>query len=351
MAAPIWNESEKRWILRIQRENALRKFTCVKAGMAGKREVLRRAREWVDGGKSERRTVAEEWTRFLADTKMRGSLENYRNIESIGRNYIAPKCGRARIMSMRPTDWQTIINGAEGQRPLSKKSLSNLRGVIISFLRYAQRDGAIEAVPDALYVPKNAPVIGKQILQPEQVKRLFSAYDDEWLIYLWRFILVTGLRPGEALGLQASDFDGASITIRRSVNACGRITAGKNANAARTIQLHDIAIGILAQQKTRVKSLKSKWLFPNRSGDQPLQSVAYKGWRRIADDMQIKVTPYGLRHTFISMVKNDLPEQMIKSIVGHSAAMDTFGVYGHEVDGDKAAAAKILNIALARKLS
>ena len=51
------------------------------------------------------------------------------------------------------------------------------------------------------------------------------------------------------------------------------------------------------------------------------------------------------------MVKNDLPEQMVKAIVGHSASMDTFGVYGHKVDGEAEQAAKILDLAFAQKLS
>lgn len=40
-----------------------------------------------------------------------------------------------------------------------------------------------------------------------------------------------------------------------------------------------------------------------------------------------------MRHTFISIAKN-LSEGQIKPIVGHSKNMDTFGVYGHEVNGE-----------------
>jgi hypothetical protein len=29
-----------------------------------------------------------------------------------------------------------------------------------------------------------------------------------------------------------------------------------------------------------------------------------------------------------------LPEGLVKSTAGHSKSMDTFGVYGHSVDGD-----------------
>lgn len=48
------------------------------------------------------------------------------------------------------------------------------------------------------------------------------------------------------------------------------------------------------------------------------------------------VTPYELRHTFVSIAKS-LPAGMVKSIVGHSKSMDTFGVYGHAIKGEDAA--------------
>ncbi len=62
MATPIWNEKEMRWTLRIQRDGVSRKFSSVKPGNAGKRDVLRRAREWEDGSKkSEAITVEKLW--------------------------------------------------------------------------------------------------------------------------------------------------------------------------------------------------------------------------------------------------------------------------------------------------
>jgi hypothetical protein len=49
------------------------------------------------------------------------------------------------------------------------------------------------------------------------------------------------------------------------------------------------------------------------------------------------------RHTFVSLTKSDVPAEMIKRLVGHSKDMDTFGVYGHEVDGEMDKAAVLLD--------
>ena len=43
-------------------------------------------------------------------------------------------------------------------------------------------------------------------------------------------------------------------------------------------------------------------------------------------------------------MKNEMPESMLKTIVGHGAKMDTYGIYGHIVDGELQKAAKIIDV-------
>lgn len=60
----------------------------------------------------------------------------------------------------------------------------------------------------------------------------------------------------------------------------------------------------------------------------------YNHWTRyLAANGMEHTAPYELRHTFVSIAKQ-LPEGIVKSLVGHSQSMDTFGVYGHEIDGE-----------------
>lgn len=53
------------------------------------------------------------------------------------------------------------------------------------------------------------------------------------------------------------------------------------------------------------------------------------------------VTPYEIRHTFVSAIQC-LPEAFVKSLVGHSRNMDTFGVYGHEFGSQERESAQML---------
>ena len=50
------------------------------------------------------------------------------------------------------------------------------------------------------------------------------------------------------------------------------------------------------------------------------------------------------------MMKNVMPEQMIKDIVGHSVSMTTFETYGHLVDGEERRAAEIIDLAYGQNL-
>ena len=45
------------------------------------------------------------------------------------------------------------------------------------------------------------------------------------------------------------------------------------------------------------------------------------------------ISPYELRHTSFSVAQT-LPEGLARKMGGHSRNMDTFGVYGHQIDGD-----------------
>lgn len=145
---------------------------------------------------------------------------------------------------------------------------------------------------------------------------------------------VTGLRPGEVYGLQNKDIKDGYLTVSRSLSENKYITPGKNENAHRVMRLHARAQDIISEQRMKTMHLDSPWTFCNPLGDVPHPKVIYQHWARWALANGVKASPYSLRHTFVSLAKNKLPPEMIKLQLGHSPSMDTFGVYGHTVDGE-----------------
>lgn len=349
MATAKWDG--RRWRIRISINGKVRSFSSSVPGRRGREEVERRARD--SGRLSELVSFGTAWTRYLEEVKALTGPENYTNTESIGRNYLLPDLGERKLADLTLQDFQTIIFRAKKRNgeDLSKKTLSNIRGVMVNFSKFCEGAQIMNLPLSLLRVPKNAPKLGKEILQPEQARRLMHDFDEDWYINLWRWLLCTGMRPGEALGLKWSDIENGIVTIRRAQNYRGRETEGKNDNARRSFMLNSILDGILADQHDRTWRLHSEYIFCNHAGKVSLQTVTKNSWARISREMGSKTSPYGLRHTFISFMSQALPEQALKDWVGHSTRMDTYGVYKHAVNGEKERTAQMANIALLEKLN
>ena len=348
MPGAVWNAHEGRWTYSIYKDGTRKRFASKIAGPAGRREVYRRAREWEESGKSRRApTVATVWPEYLEDVAARSSAANWRTVEQMGRLYILPAMGEKKLANLHEGDWQKFLNTVRGTsgKVLAEKSIKNIRATISNFLTYCFRCGLVASRENSLYIPKNHPTYSKAILQPDEVRRLFSdEFAGNWFINLWRLMVLTGMRPGEAMGLQWSDITSTCIQINRAINYKNEITPGKNKNTRREIPLSALVLDVLAEQKARTAHLESEWLFCNQLGQEPRQRLAYDYWVEIAQALgRPDVAPYGLRHTFISMVRGALPEQMVKDIVGHSVNFSTFETYGHKLDGQDQKTASALD--------
>ena len=350
MASAVWIEKEKRWSLRVQYKGISRRFTSSKPGISGKKEVLKKYRAFLAGDTWEEMEVSEAFRRFLEYIiDKNGKGEAYINLEKYGRLYILPRIGKKLLSTIALPDLQNCISKARrtsgGTAPLSHRTLRNLKATISQFTRWAVGNGYMDPLRGELYIPKSAPTTEKVILQPADIKRLFSGSSaGNWYINIFRFALVTGLRTGEVLGIQEGDIKDNVLTIRRAVNCRNQITEGKNTNARRQIYLNKIAQKIIAENLFRNRRLSTPWIFCSKIGGPLSQSTLRNAWLKLAEERSLPGSPYSLRHTFISLLKNEMPEQMLKSIVGHSASMDTYGIYGHMVSGEMERAAEIINI-------
>lgn len=346
MASAIWDEKRGRWKLRICENGKVRFYSSRTPGRKGKKEVEDKAAAGDRLTGSVR--FCDAWARYLEEVEHMTGPENYTNTESIGRLYLLPKLGAYRLPSLTLNDFQEILWKVKKKNgePLAKKSLSNIRGVMVNFNKYCIRSGIMTISLSELRLPKSAKKIGKEILQPDQARRLFSDFEDDWYIHLWRFLLATGCRPGEALGLTWSDIHDGCITIQRAVNYRGRMTEGKNENAKRTFALNSILDKILQDQKEKTWRLNSEFVFCNHAGKHALQTATKNSWEQIRKELGTKASPYALRHTFVSFMAQTLPEQALKDLIGHSVNMDTYGVYKHVVNGQKERAAEQVNITL-----
>jgi integrase len=354
-AEAIWIESKKYWQIKVQRNGVRKAFTSSIKGRKGKHEAEAKADEWLDSGTEDMRfDVAAKM--FLDDIQRRTGRSNYENNEWAMRLYILPEIKARKLSTITKAMWQCcILRGAEAG--LSRRSCSNVRSTIMGFISFAESNRWKIEKQDAkkFTIPNTAaPKKEKIILQPAEIHMLFE--NDTVTnrgkpvftrnIYAWRFYVVTGLRRGELCGLRKDDLIGNALIIKRNINTYGQETSGKNDNARREILLPDVAIQVLKDQKEmlmREGVIASEWIFPNKYGERMNPKYVYTTWKRFALQHGIKSSLHDLRHTFISVNKSDLPLVLMKSVIGHSKSMDTYGVYGHDVEGEKERAAQIVD--------
>ncbi len=349
MIQPKWSSSLQKWNISIYSgSKRIKTFWSNKPGKAGKEEVLRKYEAYIGGADSEI-TVQGEFMRFLDDYKARVLPETYNDIKRRANTYILSKIGARRLRTMRITDFQAVINTATKKdgTPLSKKSLMNIRALLVQFLKFAALDGCNVPAGSALTVPTSAHTVGKQIIPIEAVKRLMN--DPElntgicFFINYFRFLLYTGMRPGEALALRYSSIDEKGfVTITASINTHYRITKGKNKNAQRRFKLPAKALEIVKQQQEFTKNLQSEYIFCGYDGAPAHQNTVYRAWIRLSQIIGAQGTSlYSFRHSFVSYY-GELPLPYLKTIIGHSVNMNTYHYY-HESDKQTEAAASMLD--------
>lgn len=356
MATPTYNKKRGLWVLQGQKNGIRKTFYSSQSGQKGKREVLDKYDQWIEFGGVSKITVEKCVELFLKDIEARiGKSDTWEQNEKYCRLYVLPTLAKCKMDNLTLRDWQSVINEAKPQKGhnqgLSKKTLMNLRGVLVGLHRFAYKNYYCDEWRGSLYIPQGHSVKEKEILQPNQIARLFEE-SELWYHPAFCVMLLCGLRPSECLGLQESDIGNGVLYIRRGVTDSGRVSSGKNKNARRVVPLPSLAEDIIRKtiERNHKADFGTPWVFCGYCGDKPNQDTMRKHWNKLKEERNLSGTPYSLRHTFISIVSSQtsLSEGTIKDLVGHSESMQTFDVYKHRVDNEIEEAGKVINLTFER---
>ena len=356
MATAKWNKARGLWIIQGQKNGIKKSFYSATPGSRGRREVTEKYEDWLDFGGVQKMTVARCVDLYLRDIEARlGRGISWKTADQYTRLYVLPELGRCRMDKLTLRDFQALLNNATPKsghvKTFSRKSLINFRGVLSGLHKFAYQNYYCDSWRGSLYIPQGHPKSEKEILQPEHIARLFEP-SELWYAPAFRIMLLCGLRPGEALGLQEGDIRGSVLMISRAINDDGEITEGKNKNARRVVPLPPLAADILRETIARnhACSFGTTWIFPNGVGDRPSQNTMRKHWNKLKAERGLPGSPHSLRHTFVSIVSSQthLAEGTIKTLVGHSEGFDTWGTYKHTVAGELENAAEVINLTFER---
>lgn len=333
------------WKISVQHNGVRKTFYSSLEGDTGRKDCAKKVVAWISAGaaptNNKRLTVNDVYTAFLKDKALETS--DIYNIENRYKNHIKPIIGQLKLENLTVQDFKRVIATAYNEFNLSRKSLLNLRGDLSLFCGYLYDSNLRTDLSTArVKIPRSAKRGTKEILATRDVYLLFThdmtLYNNEevkdYYIYAYRFQVLYGLRPGELIGLQWDDVDeeNATITIRRSINAKGKQTDGKNDFAQRVLPLSKLAKQLLEAQNREYRT-DPKDPTERIFGD--YGSICYRkrwGIYCMYNGLQY-VTPYELRHTFAS--NNKLLETWIlDEVMGHAHEGMSLGVYAHACEGD-----------------
>lgn len=341
-----WLDKYNRWQIKVQKEGVRKTFTSSTPGKKGKIECEKKADKWLEKGTaSSNLRFGAAYKEYCDYTKEVTSLYNWQQRDSIGRNWLIPELEHKKLTKITAFDLQKCIDNCY-KAGRAWKTISDVRGCITSFASFAKRKGWEFADVELLTIPNGAKEGVRTILQPDILNKLMYGDFDNWYINAFRFIVLTGLRRGELCGLKFADIENDNLVhIQRSITDENTVTQGKTKNAKRTFIMCNMAKSVLETQKQQLKlnGIISPYVFPKSDGKRTKPTILYHHWYNFRETIGANCSLHELRHTLVSYASRNVPEVMLKRIVGHSKTMDTYGVYSHQINGELETVAAMLD--------
>ena len=262
------------------------------------------------------------------------------------------KCiGKMVLSDVKPMHCQNVLNKMKDDYKTS--TIYQTRITLYCMFADAVENDVINKNPVTKAVKYN---IGKEpkkvrALSIEEQKKFLETAINSSNYNQYAFILQTGLRTGELIGLKWSDidFDKKVIRIQRSMEyrySAGewRIGEPKSKSGYREIPLTEEAITILKNQKEKLRKIKiidlqfSEFVFLSRKGE-PTKNSAYDTTLfKLCDKADIdRFSMHVLRHTMATRcIEGGMRPKTLQVILGHSNVGITMNLYVHVTEDEKA---------------
>lgn len=291
-----------------------------------------------------KRSVAEflaDWLDSTAAQKLRPpTLASYRKLVN---RYVNPGIGERRLNQLRLPDVDKLYSDMRG-RGLSPRTVRYTHSVLRSALNHAVRARLIAHNPtDYATLPRHERKEMRCFSPAEANAFLVASRADRWHA-LWDLLTMSGLRPGEALGLKWSDIVNDSLSVQRSLVGCGErwtLAEPKTRRSRRTVPLASSTVQALQthrrqQVEERLRTgeayADNNLIFANSSG-MPLdiRNLTTRHFRKILRSAGLKeIRLYDLRHTAATlMLAAGVNPKVASERLGHSTIVLTMDTYSH----------------------
>lgn len=291
----------------------------------------------------------EEWLQQREGDLRPSTLRTYRLVLSA----VMPHVGHVRLSRLTPAD----IAHALGLLRAAKMGSRRIQ-MAHAYLR-AALSGAVtlgllgynpaEHVPSPKHEARQQPEWNAEQMKRWLTTALASNYRHAPLL---AFLLGSGLRFGEAVGLRWGDVDVATgtVTVRRAIvwegNSHASAQPPKTKHGYRTLSLPAYCLSLLAALPRPLNSDSA--VFTSETGTTPAQSVVGTTMRKLSEQAGVPTIPvHGLRHCHAALLLSEgVDVQALRRRLGHARVDMTVNRYAYAVRADEEAA-----VLLERRLS
>jgi integrase len=302
----------------------------------------------------------EDWTTksLPASDRKQATIDLY---TMIARNHLAPKLGSVTLDRLRPSDVEALIVGKR-RSGLSASTVRTIYTVLRAALDIAVRDGLIRR--NAAEAVKRPGIERKDaaFLTANQAEALLDVLRGDRLEALYRVMLATGLRRGEALALHWSDLDLDAATLRvrwtlsRTSNGL-QLGEPKTEKSRRSVPLPHAAVNTLREhRKHQFKEQlaagplwqKTGLVFTTEIGTPLEPRNVLRRFEALAARAGLQgVHLHTLRHSAASfLLAAGTHTKVVQEHLGHSSYAITADIYSHVAPVQQREAAQRLDEAL-----
>jgi integrase len=344
----------------------LKRRTVYGKTQAEVRAKFRDARERIESGapvKDASMTVAawlEDWIAksLAASDRKQATKDLY---ATLARTHLVPTLGTIPLGRLRPSDVEALVV-TKRDAGLSGSTIRTIYTVLRSALDIASRDGLIRSNPAAAVKRPGVERKDAPHLTAEQAQALLEAIRNDRLESLFRVMLATGLRRGEALGLHWSDvdLDAGVLRVRWTLSRTSqglRLDEPKTDKSRRTVPLPRSAVEALRAHRTRQLEEQlpaaGVWqehglVFTTEIGTPLEPRNVLRRFELIAERAGLRgVTLHTLRHSAASfLLAAGTHTKVVQEHLGHSSYAITADIYSHVGPAQQREAADRLDRAL-----
>lgn len=304
---------------------------------------------------------ADIWLESLrvADSTITGYRKNLRN-------HICPYLGSLDVDAVTTETLNKLYKSLQAQgRKDSKQAGGRLKAVTVikvhqnirQLFEHARIHGLVEvnvAESDFISIPNRKEVQTEaeevEVWTIEEVRRVLDwneHVDCDDLNVLWRFIVKTGVRRGEAVALKWKDFnfEARLLSIRRAADAVNpRKTKPTKTYRSRHISLTRETVDYLVRYREQRKQLgdayvaAGAYVFGTDKNELRGPNDVSRRWSKMVRRAQKHfgsgvlawVTLKGLRHSHAThLLQGGVAPKMVQERLGHSNIQTTMNVYSH----------------------